>query len=134
MSDGTQKIYVRAYTVPVNGNKDEDDSRRTSDGLVKWPNHALVFDSETRITADLTLTFGFWRFCELRDNKYECSEEGIFHDDNSLTASEFELLREYANINKPNTTEGGCNRLRLYSRSKFIQEVLGIAIQARSLI
>ena len=35
---------------------------------------------------------------------------------------------------KPDTTDDGCDRLRLYSRSKFIEEVFGIAIQAKALI
>src|SRR5208282_5117795 len=30
--------------------------------------------------------------------------------------------------------DDGCDRLRLYSRSKFVAEVLGIAIQAKALI
>lgn len=133
MNDGTQKIYVRAYTVPVNNSENEDGSRRTSDDPVKWPNNALVFDCEARVTADLTLTFGFWRFCELRGGKYVCVEEGIVHDD-SLNAKEFELLRSYARNAKPDTSEDGCDRLRLYSRSKFIRETLGFAIQAGALI
>lgn len=35
---------------------------------------------------------------------------------------------------KPDTTECGSDRVRLYSRSKFIHETLGIAIQANALI
>ena len=34
----------------------------------------------------------------------------------------------------PDTTDDGCDRLRLYSRRKFIHEVLGMAIQAKALI
>jgi hypothetical protein len=37
-------------------------------------------------------------------------------------------------VAKPDAATDGCNRLRLYSRSKFIKEVLGIAIQANALI
>jgi hypothetical protein len=124
-------IYVRAYTVPVE--QEEVKTKRSGDEP-KWPSHALVFDCETRITADLTLSFGFWRFCELRDGKYVCIEEGIFHDDDGLSAREFELLRKYARNTKPDTTDDGCDRLRLYSRTKFITDTFGMAIQAGALI
>ena len=96
--------------------------------------YALVFDCESRITAEQTLTFGFWRFCELRNNSYVCTEEGIFHDDNGLSAREFDVLRKYAKSHKARYDDDGCDRLRLYSRSKFVEEVLGIAIQAKALI
>ena len=125
-----QDIYVRAYTVPV----EPEEKKAHSGDEPKWPQHALVFDCETRITADLTLTFGFWRFCELRDGKYVSVEEGIFHDDNGLSAKEFNLLRDYARNTKPDTTRDGSDRLRLYSRTKFVKETLGMAIQARALI
>ena len=124
-------IYVRAYAVQL-------DEKRVANGRQdngpKWPDYALVFDCESRITADQTLTFGFWRFCELRDSRYVCIEEGIFHDDNGLRAREFDLLRKYARATQPDTANDGCNRLRLYARSKFIEEVFGIAIQAKALI
>jgi len=124
-------IYVRAYTVPADGKK-----RKAAYAVdePKWPHHALVFDCETRVTADLTLSFGFWRFCELRDGKYVCIEEGIFHDDKGLSAREFDLLRKYGRNTRPDTTDEGCDRLRLYSRSKFVRETLGVAIQAKALI
>ena len=124
-------IYVRAYAVQL-------DEKRVANGRQdngpKWPDCALVFDCESRITADQTLTFGFGRFCELRDSRYVCMEEGIFHDDSGLSAREFDLLRKYTRATEPDTTDDGCNRLRLYSRSKFIEEVFGIAIQAKVLI
>ncbi|MGB6481996.1 MAG: hypothetical protein WBE86_00760 [Candidatus Acidiferrales bacterium] len=124
-------ILVRAHTVQLEGKPRPPKRER---GEPKWPDYALIFDCESRITADQTLTFGFWRFCELRDNRYVCTEEGIFHDDNSLSPREFDVLREYARATKPDTTEDGCDRLRLYSRSKFVEETLGIAIPAKALI
>ena len=129
MNDKTHDIYVRAHTVQLN-KKERKTERRNE---TKWPDYALVFDCETRTTADLTLTFGFWRFCELRGGKYICTEEGIFHDE-GLSAEEFDQLREYTRTHKPDTTEDGSDRLRLYSQSKFIHETLGIAIQAHALI
>jgi hypothetical protein len=125
-----QDIYLRAYTVRAEG----DGPKNTPKYEHKWTDYAFVFDCESRITADQTLTFGFWRFCELRGNEYVCTEEGIFHDDHELSAHEFNVLRKYVKATKPETTADGCNRLRLYSRTKFIEEVLGMAIQAKAMI
>jgi hypothetical protein len=130
MNGNNHDIYVRAHTVPVD--------KKTKKGASpvdepRWPDHALVFDCETRVTPDLTLTFGFWRFCELRHDKYMCVEEGIFHNDD-LSAKEFKLLSKYAEATKSDTTDDGSDRLRRYSRSKFVQETLVVAIQAKALI
>ncbi|MGO9210430.1 MAG: hypothetical protein ACLPXM_06450 [Terriglobales bacterium] len=123
-------IYVRAHTVRLE--KKQHKSERS--GEPKWPDYALAFDCESRITADQTMTFGFWRFCELRNGGYIPLEEGIIHDDHELSAEEFNFLRRYARATKPDTADDGCDRMRLYSRSKFIEEVLGMAIQAKPLI
>jgi hypothetical protein len=123
-------IYVRAYTIQLD--KTKRDSVR-EDNEPKWPDSALFFDVESRLTADQTPTFGFWRFCELRDSGYVCVEEGILHDDR-LGAKELHVLRTFARATTPETSDDGCGRLRCYSRAKFIEEVFGIAIQAKALI
>jgi hypothetical protein len=123
-------IYVRAHTVQLE-TKPRKAVYAASDN--KWPHFALIVDCESRITADLTLTFGFWRFCEYRDGNYVALEEGIFHD-TELSTRELNLLRKYGRKTKPETASDGCVRLRLYSITKFIQEILGIAIQANALI
>ena len=124
-------IYVRAHTVQL---KKKEHTSARQDHESKWPDYALIFDCESRTTADQTLTFAFWRFCELRGNRYVCTEEGIFHDDNGLSAKEFEFLGRYVRTNKPETTDDGCDCLRLYARSKFVHETLRLAIQAGALI
>jgi hypothetical protein len=131
MTTVKQDIYLRAYTTPLE--EEEENKGKHGNAGPKWPNHALIFDCETRITADLALTFGFWRFCELQNGSYLCTEEGIFHGDN-LSAREFNFLRKYTQNTKPETTATGCDRLHLYSRSKFLEETLGMAIQAGALI
>jgi hypothetical protein len=130
MSDEHHDIFLRAHTLEL---ETKTRTSRKARDEAKWSDFALVLDCESRTTADLTLTFGFWRFCELRDDRYVCTEEGIFHDD-SLSAKEFDALRRYVKSNQPETTEDGCDRMRLYSRAKFIDEVLGMAIQAKALI
>jgi hypothetical protein len=124
-------IYLRAHTVQLE-KKQRDKTRHDDDP--KWPDYALVFDCETRITSDQTLTFGFWRFCELRNGVYVPMEEGIIHNGNELETKELDLLRRYARATQPQTADEGCDCLRLYFRSKFIEEVFGMAIQAKALI
>ena len=126
----TNDIYVRAHTIQLE--RQQRDSAR-QDNEPKWSDCALFFDSESRVTADQTMTFGFWRFCELRNGVYVPLEEGIFHDE-KLSASELRELHKYARATKAETADDGCDRLRLYSRTKFVQEVIGIAIQAKALI
>jgi len=123
-------IYVRTHTVQLQRKQ----SRSEQAGGPKWPDYALVFDCESRTTADQTLTFGFWRFCELRNAEYVPLEEGIFHDDHGLSAKEFDLLRKHARATQPDTADDGCKRMRRYSRSKFTKEGFGMAIQAKALI
>jgi len=135
MNQPNQDIYLRAYTVPLTRDiKDEESQPGTHEKPEKWPRHALVFDCESRITADQTLTFGFWQFCELRNGDYVPLEEGILHNGNGLEPAELNLLRQYARVTGPQTASDGCDRLRLYFRSKFIEEVFGMAIQAKALI
>src|SRR5438309_2362980 len=125
-------LYVRAFAQPLDKSKPKETVTQRNEP--KWPDYALVFDCESRTTADQTLTFGFWRFCELRESEYVCTEEGIFHDELGLGPNEFDLLRQYARTTRPNTTTDGCDKLRLYSREKFVHEVFGMAIQAKALI
>jgi hypothetical protein len=128
--DVRRDIYVRAHTMRVDA---KPSSKNTQWSELKWSDYALTFDCESRITADQTLTFGFWRFCELRKGEYVVLEEGIFHDE-GLRSKEVEILRKFARSRKANTCEDGSDRIRLYSRSKFISEVLGFAIQAKAFI
>jgi hypothetical protein len=60
-------------------------------------------------------------------------EEGVFYDE-GLSPKEIQLLRDIARSKKADVEEDGCERIRVYSRSKFIKEVLGIAIQAKALV
>ena len=124
-------IYLRAFARQLATPQRRDTPH---DNDPKWADYALLFDCESRLTPDQSLTFGFWRFCELRNGIFVCIDEGIFHNDEGLSAAEFQLLRRWARANEPETTDDGSSRLHLYSRSTFVEEVLGMAIQARALI
>jgi len=126
-----QNIYVRAYALPLKWKPKKSHSRRNPP---KWEDHALIFDSECRLT-DQSLTFGFWRFCELRQGRYVALEEGILlNDTDELTDKEIRIISEFAKRNKADTADDGNDHIRVYSRSKFLREVLGLAIQAKAFI
>jgi hypothetical protein len=67
-------IFVRAYAIAAaEGNKP---CKSYSIDFPKWPRYVLVFDTETRITADQSLTFGVFRLCELKNDTYKLVSSG----------------------------------------------------------
>src|SRR6266566_5682077 len=86
-------LFVRAYAVSAEENKKSKKTARKNDEP-KWPQRALVFDTETRITADQSLTFGVYRLCELVGGYYKTTQEGIFHTDD-LPKKERGAIAEY---------------------------------------
>src|ERR1019366_10415914 len=125
----THDIYLRAHTVDLH----KPQRKSYAEHPKQWPDYVLVFDCESRLSAEQNLPFGSWRFCELRGDEYICVDEGFFHDE-SLAAHEFEEIRNFVQRRKPETTDDGSTRLHLYSRSKFVKEVLGMSIQAKAMI
>jgi len=93
----------------------------------KWPEHALVFDTETRITADQSLTFGVYRRCELMGDRYSVKEEGIFYADD-LPAKERRVLESYVQTEDPDETSFP-PQYPLYSRYQFMHKVFWPAIK-----
>jgi hypothetical protein len=85
----------------------------------KWAEHALVFDTETRITPDQSLTFGVYRLCTLREDKYVVEEEGLFYADD-LSAKDLKILQSYDENPDVATFPP---RFPLYSRSEFIKRI-----------
>jgi hypothetical protein len=128
---GARDIYLRAHTVQLEKQQQKQQSRFESPK--KWPDYVLVFDCESHLSADQGLTFGSWRFCELRGVEYVCVDEGFFHDE-SLSTEEIDELRDFVQARKPENADDGSSRLHLYSRSKFVREVFGMAIQAKAMI
>ena len=93
----------------------------------KWAKRALVLDCETT-TEELgqKLNFGFYRKCLLIDNEYQTIEEGIIVADDlakRLGHNAFELLRNFAHKNRPDTICGRFAKMRIYSRSEFVEKV-----------
>jgi hypothetical protein len=121
----THDIFVRAYAVST----DEDDKPRKSYSLdfPKWPHYVLVFDTETRITADQSLTFGVFRVCELKNNIYSVIREGLFYADD-LPTKERKVLENYARTSISDA-KAFPPEFPLYSRSDFMKKVFWPAIK-----
>src|SRR5438552_549807 len=85
-------IFVRAYAVVLNKKKEFKTPRKVEES--KWPEHALIFDTETLITADQSLTFGVYRRCKLKEGLYTVVQQGILYADD-LPAKNREVLKRY---------------------------------------
>src|SRR5437763_4413239 len=85
-------IFVRACAVVLNKKKECKKPRKVEEP--KWQDYALIFDTETLITADQSLTFGVYRRCKLKEGLYTMVEEGILYADD-LPAKSREVLERY---------------------------------------
>src|SRR5437660_1156870 len=86
-------IFLRAYAVAAD-RQDEDKGTSSASEGPSWPEHALVFDTESRITVDQSLTFGVYRLCKIVNDNYTITEEGIFYADD-LSRKELEVLKTH---------------------------------------
>src|SRR5205809_5177440 len=112
-------IFVRAYVVATEKKKGRKSAPKNDDP--KWPQHALVFDTESRITADQSLTFGVYQLCELVNDNYMLVEEGIFYADD-LPLKERTVLKNYVRTAVSDVASFP-PRFPLYSRSDFMRRV-----------
>jgi hypothetical protein len=120
----THDIFLRAYIVPANQKKIR---KPKHDFRHKWPKHALVFDTESRITVDQSLTFGVCRCCEQVSGVYRVTEEGIFYADN-LPAKERNILQAHVRTSVSDVASFP-PRFPMYSRSEFMRRVFWPAIK-----
>jgi hypothetical protein len=123
-------VFVRAYAVPTKKENAKEKQRKhksQSSGSAKWPPYALIFDTETRITADQSLTFGVFRFCELKGTRYSALREGLFCADD-LPAKDREVLEKYAQT-AISDVKSFPPAFPLYSRTDFMRKVFWPAIK-----
>src|ERR1022692_3946112 len=118
-------IFVRAYAVAT----DEGHKQRKSYSIdfPKWPRYVLVFDTETRITADQSLTFGVFRLCELRADTYKLIRDGLFYADD-LPAKDRKVLENCARM-AVSDAKAFPPEFPLFSRSDFMKQVFWPAIK-----
>jgi hypothetical protein len=115
-------LFVRAYAVAAKQKQDKDyKSKSQNNDSPKWTRQALIIDTETRITADQSLTFGVFRLCELENGKYKVTREGIFYADD-LPARDRQVLENYARTAVSDAMSFP-PEFQLYSRCEFMQKV-----------
>ena len=82
---------------------------------------------------DQSLLFGFYRVCRLGGNSYHCVEEGILHADD-LAPEYREVISRYERTPSEVVHEDYDEKIHVYSRSQFIENVFFDAIRLKALI
>src|ERR1700751_1239694 len=72
-------IFLRAHTVTAQ-KQPKSSSQTHNETPPRWPERALLFDTETRTSIDQTLMFGIYRTDTLIDGQYRCDEEGLVYN------------------------------------------------------
>lgn len=91
----------------------------------KWPEFALIFDTETTLNPAQKLTFGCYRICEQFRGEYRCFEEGLIYGDD-LSLAKRRVLERYINdpANVPAAERVAPQiKLKLFGRTSFISRV-----------
>ncbi len=129
----THDLFLRALAVPVEKRKKKKKAKGTKKSgkdtadEPKWPDTVIVFDTESRITVDQSLTFGVWQRCKLVVQKYEVVEDGIFYADD-LPTKDVQTLKTYVETEIPDVRSFP-PRFPLHSRSKFMEKVFWPALK-----
>jgi hypothetical protein len=130
----TLDIALRVYTTRLRAGAeggDEPPSRKVRRRRQRrMPHRALVFDCETRTDAAQALIFGSWRYFVERHDRmpgYTCVEEGIFYADDLPEADPdtYGALVAYVADHDAEVWPGSPRKIRLLSRSEFVEEVFG---------
>src|SRR5271166_1839268 len=123
-------IFVRAHT---SARAKAASDRRWSP---KWPNHCLIFDTETTLDPAQKLNFGAFRRCKLVGSRYVCVAEGIFHRDD-LTNAQSNVLQRYKD-DPPTLPEiehfPAETQLILQNRTSFVRSVFWKSVRKGELI
>jgi len=124
-----QEVFVRAHA-PLPRKKPW--RRRCP----KWPQFALVFDTETTLDPTQKLTFGCFRRYQLTRDGYSCIEEGLFHAD-TLRRADRRILERYVSDprNVPATRRFPPQlKITVMSRMEFIGNFFWRAVRNGDLV
>jgi hypothetical protein len=128
-------LYLRAHIVG-SGDKSEQAEKppRHSRSAKLWPDHALVWDTETTLDLEQTLNFGVWRFCELQGAEYIATQEGLFYRD-GLAAKDIRTIVTYAQSHLADGLVGtAAPQLAVRSRGEFVERVFWDSVRAGALV
>jgi hypothetical protein len=124
-------VFLRSHVVEVSPKEP-----RVSDyNEPKWPEYALVFDTETTLDPkDQSLLFGFYRVCLMQNNAYQCVEEGILHADD-LTLEYRDVIARYVRSAQSEVVHKDYDEtIHVYSRSEFMERIFFDAVRTRLLL
>lgn len=119
-------VAERVWTQPAVAQRRGAQGRK---GRRSLPQSFMAFDCETRTDETQRLTFGVWRlYVDPADGPpmRTCVEEGVFYADDlpATDPAEFAVVRAYAEAKPASVFPGRRPRLRLLSRSEFVEQVL----------
>jgi hypothetical protein len=123
-------VAVRAWLHPRPATEPDGSSMEPwspSEPARPSPHRVLVFDTETTTDRTQRLLYGVWRLYRDRAaSGSTCVEEGIFYADDLPERDPvgFALLRAYARAKPASVADGWSKRIRLVSRSEFVNRVL----------
>ena len=130
-------IAVRAFSVPEGSAARRPSGTYT--GHRDWPDRVLLFDTETTTDKMQRFLFGSYRISRWHGNppRLVCEEEALIHADGlwKFDPEGWKCLREYVRTREATNETSGDLRLRLLSRSQFVEEVFWhTAYKARALV
>jgi hypothetical protein len=116
-------IYLRAHTEYKTTKKKSVTKKRRRGTQEKWPEFALVFDTETTIDVNQSLTFGFYRLLKNVNGSYsELREEGIFFPD-GCSPQAIRQLNEFAASHPAECAEGCSTEIKIRTLADFTRNV-----------
>ncbi len=123
-------IFLRVHTRVM-----DEKPRPPGEGKLadKWAHFALVLDCETKLDLRQDLTFLWWRFCELKDGRYVCQQEGVVHHDN-LPETSVQLIRDFARSKRADVEDGCPEDIRVQSRTQFVDGEFWDALRAGAVV
>jgi hypothetical protein len=123
-------VFVRVHTrVKNEKTRPEQEWKQPK----KWANFALVFDCETTTDLNQNLTFLWWRFCELKEGVYVSQQEGVVYADD-LDQESVQLIHEYADSHKADVEEGCPEKIKVQSRTEFVNREFWKAVRLGAVI
>ena len=110
-------IYLRAHTrAQLSKKRQFEPETRLPD---KWARFALILDCETTIDIRQDLNFLWWRFCELKKDRYVCQLEGVAYAD-ALDQSSVRVIRDFVRDRRADVEQGCPTEIRVQLRTEFV--------------
>ncbi len=134
MTPDRVQAAVRAYTVLEKSDRKTPHEERSRS---PWPASVLCADLETTVDTAQRLLIGSYRYCEWTPGgRLECLEEGIIYADDleQHVPGSTDVLRTYVRTHRPDCAPQRQRRLRLYSRTAFLDRVLLPLLKAGGMV